>query len=315
MSDTAAQRLSRVLALIPWLAAHDGVTIAEAAQHFGISDKQLEDDLWLAIMCGIPGYMPDQLIDIDFWDDGRIRVIEPLTLTRPMRLSSEEAITLLISLRLMAQVPGIAHRDAIFSVMAKIEQSMDSQRARSSLASDALIDTQVDEAVLSVLDEAGGAPVVITYASGTDDAVSERVIEIERTLSVDGLIYLDAYCHSAQARRTFRLDRVLTAQIADQDPWNVREFATDAPAGPWSSVPELDVVLEITPEARWLVDVYGAEVLAHDPYRIRLVAHSPAWVVRLVMSLGGAATVVEPASLRLAVLETARAARQAYQQA
>jgi proteasome accessory factor C len=106
-----------MLALVPWLAEHDGVTIAEAAEHFSISEKQLEDDLWLVIMCGIPGYMPDQLIDIDFWDDGRIRVIEPLTLARPMRLSAEEAVTLLIALRLMAQVPGIAQRDAILTVI------------------------------------------------------------------------------------------------------------------------------------------------------------------------------------------------------
>jgi predicted DNA-binding transcriptional regulator YafY len=71
---SAADRLSRLLALVPWLIAHDGVTIAECADHFGVTPEQLEVDLWLLVVCGLPGYGPDQLVDIDFWDDGRIHV-------------------------------------------------------------------------------------------------------------------------------------------------------------------------------------------------------------------------------------------------
>jgi len=43
--DTAATRLSRLLALVPWLSAHRGVTIDEAAGHFAVSPDQLERDL------------------------------------------------------------------------------------------------------------------------------------------------------------------------------------------------------------------------------------------------------------------------------
>jgi proteasome accessory factor C len=302
-----------MLALVPWLAEHDGVTIAEAARHFEVSEKQLEDDLWLVIMCGVPGYMPDQLIDIDFWDDGRIRVIEPLTLTRPMRLSAEEAVTLLIALRLMAQVPGVAQREAILTAMAKIESSMDINIAQASASTPAFVETHVDEAVLRVIEESHGSPLTITYASGSDDTVTERVIEIDRTLSVDGLIYLDAYCHRAGAQRTFRLDRVLSAQPSADE-------GLERPTGDYDMVPmpssrDLEVVVQLDPQARWLVDVYGAEVLSTTPYTVRLAAHSASWAIRLVLSLGGAARVMEPASLRLAVLDAARAARAAYPQA
>ena len=313
MSDTAAQRLSRMLALVPWLAEHDGVTIAEAAHHFEVSEKQLEDDLWLVIMCGVPGYMPDQLIDIAFWEDGRIRVIEPLTLTRPMRLSAEEAITLLIALRLMAQVPGVAQRDAIVSAMAKIESSMDNSGAHVSTRTDAIVGTPIDETILTTVENAQGSPLAIVYGSGTDDSVTERVIEIDRTLSVDGLVYLDAYCHRAGARRTFRLDRVLSARPADDE-------VLDRPSAPYggaamTSSRDVEVVIQLAPQARWLVDVYGAEVISIEPFTVRLMAHSASWATRLVLSLGGAARVLEPVSLRLAVLEAARAARAAYPQA
>ena len=313
MSDTAATRLSRMLALVPWLAEHDGVTIAEAAEHFSISEKQLEDDLWLVIMCGIPGYMPDQLIDIDFWDDGRIRVIEPLTLARPMRLSAEEAVTLLIALRLMAQVPGIAQRDAILTVMAKIERSMGTGPADASSVPVAHIESHVDESVLRVVDQAGHAPLWITYASGTDDTVTERLIEIQQTLSVDGLIFLDAYCHRAEAQRTFRLDRVLAARLAEEPVPRAPAVATATSLPPEDR--QLEVILELQPQARWLVDVYGAEVLRSEPYTVRLAVHSASWAVRLVLSLAGSAKVIEPTSLAQAVLEAARAARNAYPQA
>ena len=76
-ADTAATRLSRLLALVPWLTAHDGVTIDEAAAHFGVPADQLQADLWLLIVTGRPGHMPGDLVDIQFWDeDRRIRVLD-----------------------------------------------------------------------------------------------------------------------------------------------------------------------------------------------------------------------------------------------
>jgi proteasome accessory factor C len=96
-----------MLSLVPWLTSHDGVTIDDAARHFDVSPEQLEKDLWLLIVCGLPGYGPDQLVDIDFWDDGRIHVIDPQTLDRPLRLGADEATSLLLGLRLLEQVPGV----------------------------------------------------------------------------------------------------------------------------------------------------------------------------------------------------------------
>ena len=90
---SAQARLTRLLALVPWLVAHDGVTIRECAAHFGVTEEVLQEDLWQLVVCGLPGYGPDQLVDIQFWDDddavrgdGVIRVVDPQTLDRPMRL-------------------------------------------------------------------------------------------------------------------------------------------------------------------------------------------------------------------------------------
>ena len=42
--DTAATRLSRLLALVPWLSAHEGITVDEAAAHLPVRERSLEKE-------------------------------------------------------------------------------------------------------------------------------------------------------------------------------------------------------------------------------------------------------------------------------
>ena len=53
--STSADQVARLLALIPYLQARPGITLADAAAAFSISQKQLMADLWVAFMCGLPG--------------------------------------------------------------------------------------------------------------------------------------------------------------------------------------------------------------------------------------------------------------------
>jgi proteasome accessory factor C len=64
--------------MVPWLQQHPGVSVQQAADHFGVPAADFERDLWLTICCGLPGHGPDQLIDIQFWDeDGAITTDPP----------------------------------------------------------------------------------------------------------------------------------------------------------------------------------------------------------------------------------------------
>jgi len=55
MSRTdAPPQLERVLAMIPWLATHRDVRKAEIAERFRISVDQLDADLALIMMVGVP---------------------------------------------------------------------------------------------------------------------------------------------------------------------------------------------------------------------------------------------------------------------
>ena len=306
MSAPASERLARMLALVPWLLQHDGVTIAECATHFGVSEEELERDLWLVILCGIPGYLPDQLIDIDFWEEGRIHVIDPLQLSQPLTLSHEEALTLVVALRLLAQVPGALERDAINSAMVKIESALDVPDAHDAVA----MEDRSDPDVMEVLSSNPDA-VRIRYASGTDDIVSERDIVPGEVFAVDGLVYLDAFCHSAGARRTFRVDRILAA-VPIPVPADVADLPTPAASGPGLGVPLTSVLLQATGRSRWVADLPGADVVSDKPFQVRLPVHSLAWAVHLVLGECGGLVALEPPALRAAVYDAARRARAAY---
>jgi proteasome accessory factor C len=298
--SAAGERITRLLALVPWLRTHDGITVDEAAQHFGVSREQLEKDLWLLIVCGMPGYGPDQLIDIDFWDDGHIHVRDPQTLDVPLRLSYEEAAALIIALRLLAQLPGAP--DAVHSALETLIAGTEIESV------DVVVGRESNPDVVAALDKAMSEQrlVHMDYASGADGHIRQRTVEPQRLTSINGRHLMLGYCHEAEAERTFRLDRILTANVGE--PYAPRTHQTEQ-VEPDSAVMLLD------PSARWVIDVHPVtEVaeLADGRLRVRIAVFQPAWLVTLVLRLGGAAEVVEPADMRAIVAAAARDAAAAY---
>jgi len=308
MAPTSADRLSRLLALVPWLASHDGITIQQAADHFGISEQQLEKDLWLLVVCGLPGYGPDQLVDIDFWDDERIHVLDPQTIGRPLRMSAEESWALLLGLRALEQVPGTHDRSAVVSAISKLEIALDSEVRIASVS----VNSKVHDHVLAAVEQAlsTGADLSIEYASATHDEVTLRQIHPVQIHTTDGRSSLEAFCHLAGARRTFRLDRIRAAEVVPAD----GQVQADVPQRAVTHKARL----RIADSAAWVADVCGAVLLepvehAHAEYELEYA--DPAWVISLVLARGGQIQVLEPKELRQEVAEAAQAALRAYAEA
>ena len=323
---SAADRLARLLALVPWLLAHPGVTMRECARHFGVTEKQLEDDLYLLVVSGDGVLGADELVDIQFWADeadddsdarfdATIKVVRAQALDRPMRLNASEAMSLLVALRMLAQLPGIADTEAIASVVAKLEGAT-SPSTSAPAPGEIAVDVAVAPSVRAVVDEAlaSGAELRLRYASATSGEITERQVVPYAVVAVDGIAYLDAFCRFAGARRTFRLDRVLEAEATAAD--DAPDVPVD-PAGPQAPMftPQRTAVLDLGPMARWVAEAHRAQVLAEHAdggARVRLPLHDLQWAVRLVLSLAGGAHVVEPPELAEAVAAAARTALSAY---
>ena len=103
---TSTDRLVRLLALPAWVADNDGATFQEAAAHFGVTPEAIRADVETLWVSGLPGGMPEDLVDFSAtaFEAGRLSLAQPLGLDRPVRLSRQEAIALLLSLRVLGRV-------------------------------------------------------------------------------------------------------------------------------------------------------------------------------------------------------------------
>src|SRR5262249_62236462 len=121
-ANTAGDRVARLLNLVPYLLARPGIEIAQAAAELDITERQLREDLELLWVCGLPGYGPGDLIDMAL-DGDRVTITYDAGIDRPLRLNRDEALALVVALRLLAEMPGVGHRDAIERALAKIESA------------------------------------------------------------------------------------------------------------------------------------------------------------------------------------------------
>ncbi len=313
---SASDQLTRLLTLIPWLVAHPGVSKVEAATTFGISTAQLDSDLELAA-CAEVGRDTLASLDIDYWDD-EITVIDAQTVDRPLQLRVDEAVTLLVGLRALAAVRGLADREVVDQALAKVEAAIGGSAGTVlGTASEGSEEVQAAAAVRDGL--ARGRRLHLAYWTPARDEVSERDVDPMRLVSLGTDAYLQGWCHTAEAVRTFRLDRILSVEVLEQaaEPPPAAELSdVAAPGAAWAGGPgDQTVVVDLQPQVRWVVDyhpVESAEELLDGVLRVTLRTPEPAWARRLVLRLAGGASVVSPPELAAAVRSAAVDALRAY---
>jgi proteasome accessory factor C len=306
-----AERMPRLLSLVPYLLARPGVRVAEVATAFGVGEKQLWRDLQLLWMCGLPGYGPGDLVDMSFTED-TVTVTEDAGMRRPLRLTTAEATALLVALRALTEVPGMVDTDVVRRAVAKIEAAVGSAAAPAGVvvglaAREEATTAQVRAAL------ARGRVLWIRYYTASRDVVSERTVDPMRLVLMEGRGYLEAWCRSAEGVRLFRLDRIDEVRELDEPaapPPTARP--TDLSGGLFHAAPDQSqALLRLEPEARWVAEYYPVdELVEHDDGRaeVRLRFTDDAWLVRLVLGLGGRARVLAPAHLCAAVAERAATA-------
>jgi proteasome accessory factor C len=314
----ATDRMTRLLALIPYLEARPaGVRVARAARDFGVSEKQLHSDLELLFMCGLPGYGPGDLIDLAFEGD-RVRVTFPAGMERPLRLTTDEAVALVVALRALQETPGLAEGQAVTSALAKVSEVAGHVAGT---VTPVAVSLEAREEALAVVRDGlqRGRALHLHYYVPSRDERTERTVDPMRLLLVDGHTYLEAWCRRVEDVRLFRLDRVDDVQVLDEPaapPPQAHE--RDIEHGVYQPQPGSPAVrLRLARSARWVADYYPVESATpvDDPpggLAVTLRTADLAWARRLVASLGGAACVDEPVELATQVAADARAALARY---
>jgi predicted DNA-binding transcriptional regulator YafY len=293
---SSAERLNRLLAIVPWVVAQDGPTVEEVCEKFAISEAELLADLNLLFMCGVYPYTPDSLIEVDI-DRGRVWVRFADWFRRPLRLTPPEGLALVAAARAMLGVPGSptsGGREALASAVAKLEMVLGAGGEEG-------VDVELGAAsaeVLGTLQMSCGErrKVMVDYYSFGRDETGERVVHPWRVFSSGGHWYLAAWCEKAQDKRLFRVDRVRSATMLDES------FEMPPSLGP---VPVYDpkpedplIVLDLAPGAQWIAERYpneGVDDRGDGNVRVRIRVSSRAWLERLLLRAGPDATVVSGA--------------------
>ena len=294
---TSVDRLGRLLNLVPYLLARPGIRVADAADDLGISERQLREDLELLWVCGLPGYGPGDLIDMAF-DGDRVTVTYDAGIDRPLRLTQDEALALVVALRMLAETPGTGTRDAIERALAKIENAAGDLADAPVAVRLPADDERLDEIRTAV---EGGHALHLTYYTAARDETTDRVVDPLRVLMVGGRAYLEAWCRRAEATRMFRVDRIDAFTVLDEPaapPPHVDLH--DVSDGVFHPTPDLPLVtLRVGRGSRWITEYYPCEEVRRDGHEwlVTMRVTDLGWAQRLLLGLGPDVTVVGPAEL------------------
>ena len=305
----AKDQVARLLTLVPMLHIHGQMRLGDAATALGVSPDQLLKDLKVLFLVGLPGGYPDDLIDVDLdplegpdgpIDDGMIRVSNADYLARPLRLNPTEASAVIVAMRAMRNGAGEETRPIVDRALAKLEAAAAAGPAPSTIDPGA-DGVDPDALVLeSRLQEATERQVQVrlTYYVPARDEESDRVVDPRGVVTSGGLTYLDAWCHSAEAPRLFRLDRIAAAEVLETPVSTPRVAPRDLAEGIFARSDDTTLVtLLLGPSARWVVEYYPVEAVRQKrggAVEVDLLVADRRWLGRLLLRLAPHAKVLEP---------------------
>ena len=290
-ASPSAERLQRLLAMVPWVAAQDGPTLSEICSRFDINLAQLAADLEVIWLVGLPPYTPDALVDV-VQEGDRVWIRYAEVFASAHRLTPDQAVALLTAGASVLALPGADQDGALASGVAKLADLLGVDAAQ-------VLDIDLGNAspeVVAVLREGidAGRRVQLDYYSYGRDTRSVRDVDPYQLQAQDGAVYLLGHCHQAGGQRRFRVDRIASAVLLAD--------AAAPPEGPlFTEVFRADdadprVVLELPASAGWVRDVYpveAAEVRADGTSVVTLAIAAAPWLERLLLGIGPEARVVE----------------------
>ena len=204
------ERTARLLDLVPYINSHQGISLKELAGVFGVSTAQMTSDLTTLWMCGLPGYTPLELMDLDF-ESGFVTIHNAETLSKPRSITFDEGVALILGLDLLRSALSSDRNDLLESIDLLSTRLAELIKLPLALSATPIINQEVSCAVAEALNSRSALE--ITYHSLYRDEISSRIILPIEIVVSDGQNYLSSYCYTAADFRQFRIDRIKAASV------------------------------------------------------------------------------------------------------
>jgi proteasome accessory factor C len=316
MSDTTADKLRRILLLIPRLSDDKPHDINEVADILGVDRATLLADIRsLAHRFDDPGGFVEALnITIE---EQRVSVRTSHFL-RPMRFTAGELAALELGLALLRGLRPLEEqslieraRERLQGALAHVKDAPPMPTLRAATLGELTPELRERREVLR-LAARDRHKARISYRKAEAPASAARVICPFGWVLSRGSWYLVAHCEASDGLRVFRLDRITDAvrleetfAAPDGDPLTsvVRDghvFHTEDPVA--------TVTIRYSPAvARWIAEREGVALAEDGSLTREYPLADPDWAVRHVLQYGPEAEVLAPAAVREAVVGRLRA--------
>jgi proteasome accessory factor C len=161
-------------------------------------------------MCGLPGYTPLELMDLDF-ESGFVTIHNAETLSKPRSITFDEGVALILGLDLLRSAISSDRNDLLESIDLLSIRLAELIKLPLALSATPIINQEVSSAVAEALNSRSALE--ITYHSLYRDEISSRIILPIEIVVSDGQNYLSSYCYTASDFRQFRIDRIQEASV------------------------------------------------------------------------------------------------------
>jgi len=308
MAETAIDRTKRALDLIPYVMERPGITVQELARDFAVSEKQIRADLDLLFVCGLPGYSPLELIDIST-DDDFVDVIEPQLLDQPRNLTRREIVALVIALEALAASRNTLDplRATITQLQGKLQGTLDKP-----ISKPEVLNSEADpHSVLATIEQALAInrELEVEYLSAKSDNRTIRRIAPTRIYMQNGSGYLHAWCYNSIGERTFRIDRIVRADLLENSDPIENRTSHDSDAAQ-------QIVVGLRSGAREFLErhrgICTVDSVTDDETVVRVHVEDTNWLLRTLIGYGSAVRIEKPAEIAAELREMAREALALY---
>jgi proteasome accessory factor C len=297
--ESGLARTARLLDLVPYLTTHQGIAISELAKTFSTTVKEITDDLNTLWMCGLPGYTPLELIDLEF-ESGFVSIRNAETLAAPRALDRAEALSIYMGLDLLSAELGGANSSLVSEITNLQEQLRSQLISAPQVQIEGNLASELRALILRAIRRRGWLE--ITYHSAANDQVTKRQVAPYELSQSGSHEYLQGYCDNAKAIRNFRADRIVDVQeIADQL-WPTNQVTANDHA--------IEYEVKVHSASRQVLEVLPQ--IAGDSANPTLQGFSASWISRAILSLGGQVEATGPTQIRAVVHARATAALENY---
>lgn len=279
------ERTSRLLDLVPYISSHQGVALEELAKVFEVSKQQMVSDLTTLWMCGLPGYTPLELMDLDF-ESGFVTIHNAGTLARPRSISFEEGVALLLGLDLLRSTIPQDRDDLLNQIDSLSQRISQASDVPEMLSASAPVQADVSVAIAKALSTQSG--LAITYHSLYRDEITQRRIFPIEIVDMESGQYLSAYCYAVNEFRHFKTDRIVSAESA----------AVEAISADIGSEPsKISYTVRVVSSSREAAERFNQESLVVG-CNFASASYSQQWILRSIMASGGALELLSPLDVR-----------------